>query len=106
MPKLNEKLWHIWRATTPTRLNATLDVVSSGPQQARKVAAAFWSLTYAEVAATCLSRALPEFERNGPRLASPQMVERYKRSDPTKTQRLLARRAKDVDKSGGEAQAV
>ena len=106
MPKLFEKQWHIWRATTDKRPGVSLDVVSSGPQQARKVAAAFWSLTYADVTATCLSRALPAGKRNGPRLASPMMVERYRRADPTKTQRLLARREKDVDKSVSTSHAV
>jgi hypothetical protein len=106
MPRLNEKQWHIWRATADARPGASLEVVSSGPQQARKVAAAFWALTYADVAATCVSYALPAFEGHGPRLAPSTLVRRYQRVEPTKTQRLLARREKGVDKSAEGAHAV
>jgi hypothetical protein len=94
MPKLNEKQWHIWRATCGER---AVDVVACGGQQARKVAAAFWMVRYAEVGAVCVSRVLSRGEGYGPRLAPEGLAERFVREAPPP---LYRPRLVRVDKPG------
>lgn len=68
------KIWHVWRVVHTDRHH---DIIASGPQQARKVAAALWMTKYNETKASCISTQLPVAEAHGPRLAPGSIIDRF-----------------------------
>lgn len=76
MADIRRKNWHVWLVLNSDRTKRQ-HIIACGPQQARKVAAALWSVRYADVSAQCCSTQLPPGEGHGPRLAPEKVVHRY-----------------------------
>jgi hypothetical protein len=76
MADIRRKSWHVWLTMTHDHTKQQ-HVISCGPQQARKLVAALWSVKYADVDAQCCSRQLPPGEGHGPRLAPEKVIYRY-----------------------------